>query len=292
MESIFIKRVLNQLSLCLLLLCCAGQAVATEVVTADFQTVLTNHSGEFDIWNLADNKSVYVFDFPSLTRQGHTFNRAMQLIEQFKEPYKRVLSIEEINKYLDSIRRNQANFAYGHDFMVSELVLFFNLAARDKLELLPEEIVLRDFLVNQGLMDSWRGFYRALKPGVVILSIPQEQERHDNEPKINELARRAIFTHERSHAEYYTNPYYADYCRKFWNDKLSNDQKKVFTKFFSNYNYSVNQLELMVNEMQAYLMFTPDPNSISAAKLGIKEEEWQAMKTLFRQDQPPTRLPM
>jgi hypothetical protein len=268
------------------------QASATEILNADFQAILNGRSGEFSIWNYAGNSNVFVFDFPGLKQQGQTFNRAMQLTEQFNEAYKRVLSQEEMGKYLNAIRRNQANFAFGHDFMVSELVLFFNLASRDKIELTTEEVVLRDFLLEQGMMDNWRGFFRAKKPDVVILSIPQVQERHDNEPRITELARRAVFTHEIAHAEFYTNPYYADYCRKFWFEKLSESQRGVFQKFLSNYNYSVNQQELLINEMQAYLMFTPDPNSISAAKLGIEDAEWEAMRALFRQGRPPTKLPM
>ncbi len=266
--------------------------MGVDIVSADFDTILNSRSGEFGIWNYADNPNIYVFDFPTLTQQGRTFNRAMQLTEQFNEPYKRVFRLDELNKYLDAIRRNQANFAFGHDLLVNELVLFFNLASRDKIELLPEEMALRDFLTNQGLIGIWRGFYRALKPEVVILSIPQVQERHDGEPRINELARRAILTHEMSHAEFYTNPYYADYCRKFWHEKLTDAQRATFQNFLANYNYSVNQQELFINEMQAYLMFTPDPSSVSATKLGVTDEEWEAMRTLFRQGRPPIKLPM
>jgi len=280
------------LGLSLILFACSWSVWAVDVVNADFQTILNGRSGEFGIWSYADNPNVYVFDFPTLNQQGQTFNRAMQLTEQFNESYKRVFSQDEMSKYLIAIRRNQANFAFGHDFLVNELVLFFNLASRDKIALLPEEALMRDFLLGQGLMDNWRGFFRALKPEVVILSMPQVQERHDNEPRINELARRAIFTHEMAHAEFYTNRYYADYCRKFWSEKLSEAQRGLFQKFLSNYNYSVNQQELLINEMQAYLMFTPDPNSISAAKLGIEDAEWEAMKSLFRQGKPPTKLPM
>lgn len=274
------------------MLACAMPADATEVVSADFQAILNGRSGEFVVWNYDGNSNVYIFDFPSLQQQGQTFNRAMQLTEQYNEAYKRVMRMDEMAKYLKAIRRNQANFAYGHDFLVNELVLFFNLASRDKVELTPDETVLRDFMVEQGMMENWRGFYRAKKPDVVILSIPQVQEKHDNEPRVTELARRAVFTHELAHAEYYTNPYYADYCRKFWYEKLSDAQRTVFQKFLANYNYSINQQELLINEMQAYLMFTPDPNSISAAKLGIEDKEWDAMKTLFKQGRPPTRLPM
>lgn len=276
---------------CVLVLC-VSQVYAEEIISADFQAILNGRNGAFCIWKYSGNSNVYVFDFPELRRQGQAFNRAMQLTEQYNEAYKRVLGADEMSKYLNAIRRNQANFAFGHDFLVSELVLFFNLANRDKIVLLPEEVKVREFLVAQGMMEEWRGFYRALMPDVVILSIPQVQERHDNEPRINELARRAIFTHEIAHAEFYTNPYYADYCRKFWTEKLSEAQRGVFQRFLSNYNYSINQQELLINEMQAYLMFTPDPNSISAARLGIEETEWEGMKTLFRQGRPPTKLPM
>ena len=267
-------------------------ARAIDIVPADFKSILTSHSDSQRIWNYADNQDIYIFDFPGLALQGRTFNRAMQLTEQFNEPYKHILSKSELSKYLESIRRNQANFAFGHDFLVSELVLFFNLAVKDKTELLPEELLLRDFLLQQKLMSDWRGFYRSQKPDAVILSIPQVQEKHDNEPRINELARRAIFTHEIAHAEYYTNPYYAEYCRKFWTEKLDDIQRSVFQKFLSNYNYSINQQELLINEMQAYLMFTPDPNSINAGKLGITDEEFETMKSLFRQGRPPTKLSM
>lgn len=285
-------RITKFAGLSLILFACSCSAWAVDVINADFQAILNGRSGEFCIWNYAGNANVYVFDFPTLKQQGQTFNRAMQLTEQYNESYKRVFSLDEMNKYLIAIRRNQANFAFGHDFLVSELVLFFNLASRDKITLLPDEATMRDFLLEQGMMDNWRGFYRAKRPDVVILSIPQVHERLDNEPRINELARRAIFTHEIAHAEFYSNPYYADYCRKFWAEKLSESQRGVFQKFLSNYNYSVNQQELLINEMQAYLMFTPDPNSVSAAKLGIEDTEWEAMKSLFRQGRPPTKLPM
>ncbi len=267
-------------------------AWSMDVLTGDFQTILNSHNSGLVVWNYADNPNIYVFDFPSLTYQGRTFNRITQLTEQFNEPYKRVLSIDEILKYMESVRRTQADFAFGHDVLVSELVLFFNLAERDKLELFAEETALRDFAIDQGLMRVWRGIYQAIKPDVVILSIPQTQEKRENEPRVSELARRAIFTHEISHGEYYANPYYTKYCQHFWSETLNDAQRDIFKKFLSMYNYSINQEELLINEMQAYLMFTPDPASFSARKLGIKDEELEAMRDLFRKGRPPTKLPL
>lgn len=267
-------------------------AWGVDTLTGDFQTILNSRTNALVAWRYADNPNIFVFDFPNLTQQGRTFNRLTQLTEQFNEPYKRVLSIDEILKYMESLRRTQADFAFGHDVLVSELALFFNLAERDKVELFAEELALRDFAVEQGLMKVWRGFYQALKPDAVILSIPQTQDKRENEPRVSELARRAIFTHEISHGEYYANPYYAKYCQRFWSETLNDAQREVFKKFLSKYNYSLNEEELLVNEMQAYLIFTPDPTSFSAKKLGIKDEELEAMRELFRKGKPPTKLPL
>jgi hypothetical protein len=261
-------------------------------VPGDYQTILKSKSSTLVVWRLAENPDVFVLDFPTLAQQGHAFNRITQLTEQFSEAYKRVLTGDEFRKYLESIHRSDSTFAYGHDVLVSELALFYNLADRDKIELTPEEATLREFLVEQGFFRSWRGINQALKPDIVLVTVPQTRERGDGEPKINDSARRAVLLHELSHGEFYTNQYYAAYCRKFWSETLTDNQRAVFTRFLSKYNYSVNQDELLINETQAYLMFTPDPNSFSAAKLGIEETELAEMRNAFRRGRPPTKLPL
>lgn len=269
-------------------------ALSMDVLTGDYKTILLARSDELHVWNLSGNPNIYIFDFPGLTRQGRTFNRVTQLIEQVQtnEGYPKVLDNEELAKYIESRRRTEANLAFGHDLLVSELVQFFNLVDRDKLEIYPEEIAMRDFLIEQGLVKVWRGFYQAIKPGAVILSIPQQQAKKPDEPMVSELARRAIFMHELSHGEYYTNPYYATYCRRFWNETLTPAQRDAFLNFFKKYNYEVSLTELVINEMQAYLMFTPDPLSFSAARLGVTDAELDAMRASFRAGSPPTSLPI
>lgn len=272
----------------------AGSVSAAEVVSGEVETILNSRTGALTVWRLENNPNVLLFDFPGLEMQGRTFNRVTYLTEQYNAPYKRVLGNAEFLKYLEAKRRSQANFAYGHDLLVSELALFFNLADRDKVELLPEEIALRNFLIEQDIVRVWRGIYQVNKdrPNVVVLSIPQVQERQGGEPAITPFARRAIVLHEIAHAEFYTNKYYAEYCRKFWNTRLTEQQRERFRRFLSRSNYSMNESELLVNEMQAYLMFTPDKSSFSAAKLGVTEAELDAMRDLFVNGRPPTRLPI
>lgn len=272
----------------------AMPVTALDVVSADAETILNTRTGNLTVWRLANNPNIILFDFPGLSLQGRSFNRITQLVEQYNEPYKRVLSNEEFAKYLEAVRRSQANFAFGHDFLLSELVLFYSLADRDKIDLSPEESVIRDFLLEQGIIKLWRGIYQVdrSKANLVVLSIPQVQERRDNEPPITSFARRAIVLHELAHGEFYTNKYYADYCRKFWNTVLTEDQRAAFKRFLSNYNYSVNVDELLINEMQAYLIFTPDPASFSARKLGVSPADLEAMRDAFVNGHPPTRLPI
>ena len=296
MDTTSIKQVARRIGMgCLLALpfFCAPPAWSVEPVSGAFKTILESRTDALTVWKYADNPNIFVFDFPNLTQQGRSFNRITQLSEQqVSEAYPRVLNNEELSRHIEASRRTLADFAFGHDVMVSELTQFFNLAERDKIELNAEEIEIRDFLVAQGLMRSWRGIFQGLKPNVVLLSIPQIQEKRANEPRVSEGARYAILLHEMSHGEFYANAYYATYCRRFWSDSLNDTQREAFKKFLSSYNYATTADELLINEMQAYLMFTPDAASFSAKKLGVSDDELEAMRDAFRKGKPPTRLPL
>ena len=268
-------------------------AWALDAVQADFSQVFDSRTGELTVWQMAENPSIYIFDFPGLTYQGRSFNRITQFTEQqTTEPYPKVLSNQDLARYVEAARRTQADFAFGHDVLISELVQFFNFALRDKVELNPEEIALREFLMEQGLVRFWRGFYQAMKPGVVVLAIPQTQDRKATEPMVSPGARYAILLHELAHGEYYANPHYAKFCQRFWYETMTENQRELFKRFLANFNYAVNNEELLINEMQAYLMFTPDPKSFSARKLGVSDAELQSLRETFRRGSPPIRLPM
>lgn len=270
-----------------------AHGAAPQPVSGNFTQIFGSRTGQLTVWRYADNPSIYVFDFPGLAYQGRSFNRITQFTEQqFTEPYPRVLTEQEMAMRLAAARRSESDFAFGHDVMVHELVQFFNFAQRDKVPLNPEEIAIRDFLVAQGMMRDWRGFFQAVQPNTVILSIPQTQDKSPGEPLINATARYAILLHEMAHGEYYTNPYYTQYCQRFWQESLTDAQREAFKTFLGKYNYATGSDALLVNEMQAYLMFTPDPASFSARKLGVPNEELEAMREAFRKGKPPTTLPL
>ncbi len=268
-------------------------AAPPQPISGNFSQIVASRTGQLAVWRYAENPNIYVFDFPGLAYQGRSFNRITQFTEQqTTEPYPRVLTEQEMAVRLAAARRTESDFAFGHDIMVHELVAFFNFAQRDKVALNPEETAVRDFLVAQGMMRDWRGFWQAVEPNNVILSIPQTQEKSAGEPLINATARYAILLHEMAHGEYYTNPYYTQYCRRFWQESLTEPQREAFKAFLGKYGYATGFEELMINETQAYLMFTPDPASFSARKLGVPVQEVEAMRDAFRKGKPPTSLPL
>lgn len=284
----------NQLwRFCLTVLCFIGTASGIEPVSGDFTAINDARSNVLVIWRTVVNPEIYVFDFPNLTMQGRTFNRITQFTEHQSGARKpRVLNNAEMAQHIATAKRTIADFAFGHDVMVWDLAQFFTTADRDKVELNPEETALRDFLVERGLLRFWRTIWLPLKPLGVILSIPQVQDKRDDEPRVTTLARYTVLLHEMAHAEYFSNPSYAEYCQRFWSESLNDEQRDKFRAFLTKYNYSIKDNDLLVNEVQAYLMFTPDPSSFNAAKLDVLPRELDAMRNTFRSGGPPTGLPL
>lgn len=277
----------------LLILLLSLPAMAFELHSGDFRQILDGKTDRVVVWQYAHNPKIYVFDMPGLSVQGRTFNRVTQFTEQQQQaPYLKVLSDAELETYITALRRTQADFAFGHDVLVAELVNFYNYARRDNVSLNAEELALKDFLVAQGFIRDWRGFYQALQPEIVILSVPQVQEKKEAEPRITIGARYTILLHEMSHGEYYTNPFYAKYVQQFWQSTLTDTQKDSFRSFLGGFNYAIWNEELVINEMQAYLMFTHDAKSFSARRLKVSDEELARMRHAFRAGNPPTKLPL
>lgn len=248
---------------------------------ADFSSILAARSDEVTLYEYGGRPSILILDFPSLAEQGRMFNRVGALVERLGAPRGRVMSNEELAGFIRSVGKTEATFAYGNDFMVSELVVFFNLADLGGVRLNAEEIALRQLLLDRRLLVMRRGFYQAVSPRAVILSIPQETGDRSFTPRVSALARQTILMHEISHAEFYTNRLYAAYCRKFWKTVLSEEQRAAFRKFLSGSSYDANNEEMMINETQAYLLYTPDPRAFNARLVGMKDKEVELLRERF-----------
>jgi hypothetical protein len=255
-------------------------------VPADYATILGNKAPALSTFEYEGSAALVIFDFPTLAEQGRMFNRLVALIERIGAPRERVLSNEELAVFIRSVGKTEATLAYGNDFLVAEMVVFFNLAEIGGIQLNPQELALRQFLLDRRMMVHRNGFYQAAMPRAVVLSLPQESAGSPGSPSVSELARRTILSHEVSHGEFYTNPVYANYCRQFWRDTMTDQQRAAFRKFLAGNSYNPNNEEMMINEGQAYLMYTPDPRAFNARLLGLGDKEIAALRKKFREGYP------
>jgi len=264
---------------------CAWASPGQPIVVADYREILAAQSETLQVYDYTRHEPVFVFDFPSLGEQGRTFNRIVALIERIGLSERRVLSDAELAAFIKATGKTEYTFAYGNDLLVSELVIFFNLAEHHGIVLNEEERRLRQFLADRGLMRERFGFWQAIRPRGVILSIPQVRSG-GGEPPVDAQARETILMHELAHAEYYTVPIYRAWCRKFWHETLTATQREKFRAWLARSGYDPSNEELMINETQAYLSFTPDPRAFNARLVGMGEAELAALREAFRAGAP------
>lgn len=275
------------------LFCAAGlffvallsRAETLSVSAGDYQQILSAQSATLQVFDYSGRQPVFIFDFPTLAEQGRTFNRIVALIERIGLARARVLNDAELATFIRTTGKTAYTFAYGNDFLVSELVIFFNLAEHNHVALNEEEQRLRSLLFEHGLIRERYGFLQAARPNAVVLSIPQ-QKRGGGEPPVDAATRQTILTHELAHAEYYTNPDYRAWCQKFWREVLTGRQRESLRAFLARSGYDSNNEELMINEAQAYLFFTPDPRAFSAKLAGLTEAEIERLHKAFRVGAP------
>lgn len=258
-------------------------------VRGEHAAILGNKTSGTMVFEYEGRPAITIIDFPTLAEQGRMFNRVVALIERIGAPRGRVMSNEELAQFIRSVGKTEATLAYGNDFLVAELVVFYNLADLGSIQINAEELALRQMLLDRRLMVMRNGFYQAVVPQAVILSVPQISA--SGGPAVSDLARRTILSHEISHAEYYTNPLYANFCRRFWRSVMAEGQRAAFRKFLSASSYDPNNEEMMINETQAYLMYTPDPRAFSPRMVGLDEKEISVLRKKFREgfpDAPPS----
>lgn len=277
--------------LCLVVQSSEAPASPNIFVETSIRDIENTSSRNLSIHRLADNPDIYVFDFPSLAQQGAMFNRLVALVERTEAPRDRPLTDDELADLIRSLGRQPTTFAFGNDFRTSELVKFFNLAEFRNVPLNEDEVLLRDFLVANELIKLRFGFYQLSLPDRVILSIPQEQAAGgpDSVP-ISHATRTTILHHEMSHAEYYTNEAYADYCVRFWAEEMSETERKAMRDYLSAKNYDPNNEELMINEMQAYLFHTLDSNAFNPRNVALPPGAIERLRQRFWGGKPPSRL--
>lgn len=226
------------------------------------------------VFRFAANPRILVIDYASLREQGLMLNRIAAFVEKAGLPHDRVLDTTALNTAITQSGETIESYYYGHDYGSHDLTQFFALADRDSIRLDEDEERLRVLLHQVALFDS-------TQPGAVI-SLPQTSP-----DGIDAFTRRIILRHELGHGEFFSNPVYADFVRRFWSEALSVEQRAAFRHFLGGLNYDTANEELMLNEMQAFLMFTPDERYFTPGWIGASPAQVTALRHRFLATMPP-----
>jgi hypothetical protein len=242
--------------------------VATE------QQIRDHTSTALTVFRFHADPRILVLDFATLRDQGRMLNRVAAFVEKVGLPRDRVLTDSQLDQAIRLQGDSMETFYYGHDYGADSLVRFFALADRDQIELHPEEEQLRALLHQEG----W------FAPSVSAALISLTSAGAD--PRVTQAVRAIILRHELSHGEFFSNPAYAEYVHDFWLTALTGAERTAFRSFLAGDEYDTGNEELMFNEMQAYLMFTRDPQFFTADLGGLTPTRLAVLQSGFLAGMP------
>ncbi len=268
---------------------------AVAVVQRDVADLLQTGPGtdaRTDDWRLArlrGNPQVLVLEFPGLADQGAAMNRVAAFIEKDGAPRDQVLDDAELAQLIRRQGDNPQTFFQGHDYSGDHLASFFSTARRQGQRLNAQEERLLQLLIDSRMLARSGQAYSALglQAVVTFTGTQGDDPQTPQDETIDERRRESVLLHEISHGLFFTSTAYREHCWQFWRQRLTADERAAFRRMLGGLNYDPRNEELMVNEMQALLMHTPDTRAFGADSLGIGEAQLADLRARFRQGWAP-----
>ncbi len=249
-----------------------GLVAPTPLPLATETDILAAVPEEMSVYRFAQNADIVVLRFRTLRAQGSALNRMAALFEKRGLPRDRVLDDDALSSAIQAVGARPETFYIGHNYRALDLSRFFELADRDGVQLNAEEQRLRGFLQELGWLQKGAG--------AALISIAGTT----NELHPAELA--ATLRHELSHGEYFTRIAYAAYVRSFWADVLTAEERTKLRRFLSDAGYDETSEDLMANEMQAFLVHTPDTPMFQVSQLGLTPARVASLRDVFLAGMP------
>lgn len=247
--------------------------------------------------SLQGNAEVFAIAYPQLLEQAQAMNRMAAYLEKASAPRGRVLDDAELAALVTRSGDVPQTFYLGHDYRMAEVARFFNQARQQQLVLQPQEQRLLALLLAQGwLRQTAAGQaspYQATQPGGALITVARFSAADRALLKLapdDQVLSEAIVAHEISHSEFLTRPSYRQQCWYFWQTVLGEKERGKWRLLLRRMDYDGANEDLLVNEMQALLMHTPDPRIFSTVHLLISGAELSRQRALFSQA-ARTRLP-
>jgi hypothetical protein len=257
---------------------------APKVTEIEFSELLHRVARETRLYRLRDNPRVYLVDFGSLHEQAQTLNRVASLIEKKGMPDNRVIHQSELENYFKTNHLNPDTFYFGHNYRADDLAEFFTMVQRDRLDLNSQEQRFLQMLRDLGVLIQQRGIYKVPDPPRVVVTFTQTQRDNPRSPEldfVNMSIRCTVLRHELSHGEYSTNSSYRRLTHNFWYRTMTEQDRTAFRAFLGSKGYDEHNDELMANEMQAYLMHSPNPRAFSPKRVGLSAARVKELRDQF-----------
>ncbi len=237
--------------------------------------ILTDAPETLAVYRFMLQPSVVVLQFPDLVQQGRMLNRVAALVEKAGFPHDRVTPESELNERIRAAGMTPDTFYYGHDYDARSVLRFLALAGD---ELNDDEKRLQLLVDKLG--------WREGNDASALISLVRESP----DANLDELARATVLRHELSHGFYFTDAAYAEFVHRFWTDIMTAHDRERFTEFLSRDGYDPALSDLIINETQAYLMFTPDRRFFSPSAVGLPETRLAELRRQFLAGMPPSWL--
>lgn len=257
---------------------------------ASIDDLLALHAdGDWQPRWLRGQGAVLVIQFPGLRVQGHALNRAAALVEKGGMRRDRVLSDAGLQAAVAAAGDNEASYFLGHDYRAEDLARFFNLAQAQQVALNADELRLRQLLLDARLLQPTGAGQLSGRPDGSLITFSAEHADDPTTPQdegIDGRRRASVLRHELSHGRYFSDVRYHDHCWRFWSEGLSETERQTWRRYLDGLGYDPANEDLMVNEMQALLMHTPDTRDFDAKELGMADRELEELRARFRQGMP------
>lgn len=246
---------------------------------AAFDELIESLSDELRVFRWDRSPQVFVFLYPDLAAQARALNRIAAFVEKAHAPRDRVLADAELSAAIRASGEDEQTYYVGHDYTAAALAAFFNTVPRSGVQLNPQEQDLRSRLLQ------W-GFFAEVEPGRLVAPTPERvliSVAPDDSPQLSAPDRRlkwaSVLRHELSHAEFFVNPAYRDYCLRAW-QALPDPQRQIFTEEFARLGYDTANTLLLANEFQAFL-WEPLIGLIMDVKLKKQNSSLALLRTDF-----------
>jgi hypothetical protein len=204
---------------------------------------------------VTDRPGLHVMQTHSLAEQGRMFARIVALFERRDMPHDRVTSMAALATRARRSGDDPATLTAGNNFSAIELAHFFELGRRQHMALTPAEQELLDTLVAWGLLRDDGGVWHAANAGDFLVTLPGLGGTGSD--AIDAPLRAAILDHELGHWQFFSDAAYARACRTFWWNDLALQERVALTQQLTRLGYDARD-EIIVDELQAYLLHTPE----------------------------------